>query len=725
MADLKQIIASLIGDNKNVYSNTLVPANHLSQMKLFGIRQGIEPIASQDDGYGSRQKFLANIWKQNKLDLFQDKIWDYTLCLGQCLLYLRPTKEGNYRIDFYKNTQFRTYENKLGDLTEVVIIYSYKVRNQLSGTEGNQRWVKLVIKADTIRVSESETKYSFDYNEFETTGKTYKNTLGFIPCVVIRNKPTGPGGDGEGEFDWLQSQIEEHDRMMASMNSNLLFFGSPSLVSTRSPQEIMETIETESSALTQNRVLSSAAGWYGSTTPSSYKQDPFVYRNNGGVRVKRVVGNVQPDERFGYISPDPITPDHAQHVREMREALHFALGGIDERGMNLNATAYEMKSIYGRVSATAMKKCRAIYDHGFCKLLEMAIAAEEDLFRQSLAFALKKDISEISDGLINELGQAGKLPPNLFGLPPMGSREINWRWRGPVFERSPKDLQMVSIVARNMQELGVRSLEALKLVFEDKTDKELEGMLEGGYPFRYMSSVASTTQQMIGLYQQMLGVPSQDDPNIPMGALIPIQPLVNRSIQTLYKELNYEPDNEPVRPGDPPTYNTGQSDFDAYTASIQSANVPGQLGNTTSTPAFGTAQSPNGAVPATSAGGAVSPTDNSGFPSPLSATGIKPFPVTGEGQPMGNSVQQGSLPPEFAAAIPTAGTTATLPTTSPVQSEQSVLGSSVSAGSPIPPDLAVGAGQPGSIWQQLFPNFTAAVKPINAERSRGKRSRKK
>ena len=705
MADLKQMVDALVGGNKNVFSNTLVPANHLSQMKLFGIRQGIELIVSQDDDFGSRQKFVTNIWKQNKLDLYQDKIWDYTLCLGQCLLYLRPTKEGNYRIDFYKNDQFKTYENKLGDLTEVVIVYSYKIRNQLAGNGGNQRWVKLIIKSDTIEVSESETKFSFDYEQFSTKGKVYKNTLGFIPCVVIRNKPVGPGGEGEGEFDSLQSQIEEHDRMMAAINSNLLFFGSPSLVSTRSPQEIMEAVEADSQNLTNKRVLSSAAGWYGSTTPSNYKQDPFIYRNGGGVRVKRVVGNVQPDERFGYISPDPISPDHAQHVREQREALHFALGGIDERGMNLNATAYEMKSIYGRVSATAMKKCRAIYDHGFCKLFEMAIAAEEDLFRQSLAYALKKDISEMSDELIGQMMADGKMPGNIFGLPPLGSRELTWRWRGPVFERSPRDLQMVSIVARNMQELGVRSLEALKVVFEDKTDKELEGMLEGGYPFRYMSSVASTTQQMIGLYQQMLGVPSQDDPNIPMGALIPIQPLVNRSIQTLYKELNYEPDNEPVRPGDPPKYNTGQSDFDAYTASIAPSAVPGQPSDATT----------NGAVPATVSGGTVSPADATGFPSPLAAAGIKPYPVTGEGQSMGNSVQQSSLAPEFSAIIPTAGSTAV--TTSPVQSEQSVLGSSVPAGSPIPPDLAVGAGQPGSVWQQLFPNFTAAIKP--------KRSRKK
>jgi len=710
MADLKQIIDALVGGNKNVYSNTLVPANHLSQMKLFGIRQGIELIVSQDDDFGTRQKFVTNIWKQNRLDLFQDKIWDYSLCLGQTLLYLRPTKEGNYKISFYKKDQFRVYENNDGDLTEVVIVYSYKVRNQLTNNGGNQRWVRLVIKSDVIEVSESDTKFSFDYDSFTGQGKKYKNSLGFIPCVVIKNKPMGAGEEGEGEFDFLQSQIEEHDRMMAAINSNLLFFGSPSLVSTRSPQEIMEAIETESPALSQKRVLSSAAGWYGSSTPSSYKQDPFVYRNGGGVRVKRVVGNVQPDERFGYISPDPISPDHAQHVREQREALHFALGGIDERGMNLNATAYEMKSIYGRVSATAIKKCRAIYDHGFCKLFEMAIAAEEDLFRQSIAYALNKDVADITDEFIAELGEKGKIPPNVFGLPPLGNREVIWRWRGPVFERSPKDLQMVSIVARNMQELGVRSLEALKTVFEDKTDKELEGMLEGGYPFRYMSSVASTTQQMIGLYQQMLGVPSQDDPNIPMGALIPIQPLVNRSIETLYKELNYEPDNEPVRPGDPPKYNTGQSDYDAYTASVQSGAVSGQLGNATT--------APNGAVPATVAGGPVSPTDTSSFPSPLAAAGIKPYPVTGEGQSMGNSIQQSSLTPEFTAVIPTAGsTTTTSPST--IQSPEPVFSSSVPSGAPIPPDLAVGAAVPGSIWQQLFPNVTAAIsKPGKGKRKK-------
>lgn len=688
MTSLSDIIESYLNrDKEGITGNTLVVGNHLAQLKLFGIRKGVELFPEQDDDFDTRKKFIQNIWKQNQLDLYLDRIWDLTLCKGQTLFYLRPTKDGTYKIYFYSRDNFRAYYNADGDLSEVVIRYSYKVRSNWD-TAHNIRWIKIRITSEIIEQSEYEQQPAFD-GEFYTSPNVqkYENTLKFIPCVVVKNLPTAPGEDGVGEFDILRSQIEEHDSQVGAINSNLKFFGNPSLVTTRSPNELMEAaLEPDTPALTRARTLTSAGGWYGSSQASTRKQDPFTYRAGfGGLRVKRIVGNVGPEERFGYIAPDPISPDHTQHVRETRESIHYALGGIDELGINTNATAFEMKAIYGRLATTATKKCRAIYEHGLCKLLEMAIAAEEDLFRLSLATALKRKPEQITDGMIQQLMAKGKIPPGVFGLPPMGSRQVKWRFTGPVFEDSPRDLQLKSIVCRNLQELGVRSLEALRTLFDDKTEKELEGMLEGGYPFRYMSSVANTTQQLLGLYQMMLNMPDQMNMDQPLLASIPLAPLINRSIETLYKELNYDPGLDPIAPGDPPSYNTGFSNFVLPNS--------GAVGN--ATPALPGTASPGNTVPPKP-----NPPGIPNYPTPLAASGILPYSIPE--QPVGSSVQQGGIAPEYSSGIPTPGATVTNPVPNYPQSEQSLLSSQLQAGSPIPPDLAVGADQPGSIWRQLF-----------------------
>jgi hypothetical protein len=43
----------------------------------------------------------------------------------------------------------------------------------------------------------------------------------------------------------------------------------------------------------------------------------------------------------------------------------------------------EVKSLYGKVAATAKQKCLALWQHGLCKLLEMVVFIEEQLFLNS------------------------------------------------------------------------------------------------------------------------------------------------------------------------------------------------------------------------------------------------------------------------------------------------------------------------------------------------------
>lgn len=703
MATLDQILESALKrDGTSASGETLIVANHLAQMKLFGVRQGVEFYPNQDDDWDTRAKFIQSLQKSNKIDIFLDRYWDLLLCKGQMLFYLRPTGE-TYRVYHYSKDEFRAYYNGDGDLNQVVIIYSYKIRSELN--QNQLKWLRLRITNDKIYRSESDSKPSFeglDNMKWGLQEEETVNTLGFIPCVVVNNYTAGPGQDGIGEFEWLKEQIESHDDMMRSMTSNLKFFGNPTLVSTRSSAELTEAGIDDSISLTRP-TLSSNGGWYGSSM-STRKEDPFERgRMSGGVRVKRVIGNVQSDERFGYVAPDPTSPDHAKHIAEVRESIHYALGGIDELGLRSGATAYEMKTIYGKVAATAAKKCLHLYDYGLCKVFELAIAAEEKVFKDTLAVALKLKPEQITDEVAIGLLEKGKIPKGVYGLPPLGDRTIKWRHTGPVFEDSPQDILQKSIVVRNLQELGVQSLEGLKFLFTDKTEKELLNILAGGYPFRYVKEIASSAGQMMSLLNQSLNMPDPTNPNVPLAASINFAPLIQATVDTLYKELNYGKQFDPADPNSVP--------------SKPSYGVPFLPGD-----ALGTSTSTGGSLPMGNAesNGERNNASSAAIPaagSSLAAAGILPPSQYGAGQQsLEGSIQQSSESPEYARPLPVPGGTVNVsqPPSSLSNFQDLQQWSSVPEQFPIPVDLQ---SYPG-IVEQLFPTFTAAAKRVRGKRKR-------
>ena len=182
--------------------------------------------------------------------------------------------------------------------------------------------------------------------------------------------------------------------------------------------------------------------------------------------------------------------------------------------------------------------------YGLCKLLSLIIFNEEKIFRESFAAAIglqrppapiredfpeqvlfeeavnaHQQISKEYEGTLEvEIGNAIKsraLPEGVVGLIPDGDRKIEWRWKGPVFEDGTEDILNSSIVVRNLQELGVNSIEALRYLFPDKTDEERSAMLSG-YPFR----MAQATQQSLGtfltLIENMRQVPHPQAPDLPL-----------------------------------------------------------------------------------------------------------------------------------------------------------------------------------------------------------------
>ena len=65
------------------------------------------------------------------------------------------------------------------------------------------------------------------------------------------------------------------------------------------------------------------------------------------------------------------------YARQYREEIRTALGGVDELGITAGATAYEIKSLYGRAATSATRRCRGLLTYGLCKLLQLIIFNEE------------------------------------------------------------------------------------------------------------------------------------------------------------------------------------------------------------------------------------------------------------------------------------------------------------------------------------------------------------
>lgn len=547
-----RLLKAALERNGDLAGDSLVIQNHLAQMKLFGIRQGVEFFPLQDMNE-IRSSFLRKLWTDNKIDLFLERYWDLLLCKGRLCFYLRPSAGGGYRIYHYDKSQFFDFYDADGNLNEIVIKYSYKVNNATQYNYQSVRWVKLRITKDEIIRYDSDFEPELEQKALAELSPSSRsvNTLGWIPCVVVNNYSINAGQDGIDEFSVLSGQIEAHDRMMSAIRSNVEFFGNPTLISSRSLSELTEgnVIETP-----QHRTSTARQGFYGATTLSTRKENPFTRLDPAtGLRVRKVIANVAPDDRIGYIIPDPVSPDQTRFAAEYRESLHTALGGVDPLGISTGATAYEIKSLFGRTAATAKNRATNLYTYGLCKVFEMAIAAEEYRLRQSIAIALELPMEVINDEGVMMLLQTGespagkKLPKDFrpIGLPPLGDRTIGWRWTGPVFEDSPQDILQKSIVVRNMEEVGVETTQALRWMLPDKTDKEIKNLVTG-FPFREMQESGSALGQHLSILGQMLNTPNPYDPSVPLGISLNNLPVIHQTLAHIERRLNYANSSEPA-----------------------------------------------------------------------------------------------------------------------------------------------------------------------------------
>ena len=577
--------------------DSMIVSSHLAQMRTFIIRRGVEFYADQDS-FAGRRPFIEKVCEENMLEMRLESIVDYFMCDGQGLFYFRPNGD-SYQIMYFPKESYRAYRDQEDKLESVVLRYSFRVRESntidpmmvADGRGGKKKWIQLKVYKDRVEQTISNEKIEFDNENnigMAPTGMqgqttTYENSLNFIPAVEIFNYMDCTGEHtGNGEFDWLANHIMYHDELVKNIRKNLKFFGNPTLVSSRPKHDIVDS-EDESSF---KPTISSQAGFapLGGGRHSTRVSQPFGASVDGSIKVPRVIANLEPTDRVQYMTPDSVSGDQNMYVKQYRQEIRLALGGVDDLDISTAQTAYEIKTLYGRVAATAEKKAKALFTYGLCKLFAMMISNEEKLFEESLCSvlglvrpnppliedfedqeeevflkqqekyekALEKFVKQ-KDNSIAAILETGQIPLGVTGLIPDGSTKVSWRWTGQVFEDSPDDVLQHSIVVRNLQELGVDSIEALKFLFPGKTDDERAAMLSG-YPFRMVQQTQQSINSFIGLLGSLYQLPHPQAPNMPLGAdpNLDLTGFLYRSLEFLRKELSYSGKYQPTSSGDSP-----------------------------------------------------------------------------------------------------------------------------------------------------------------------------
>ena len=560
--------------------DTMIVSSHLSQMRMFMLRRGIEFYAEQDS-YGYRKEFLAKVCEQNMLDMKLDSIVDYFLCDGQGLFYFRPSGD-DYQLLYFPKENYRAYRDQEGNLSSVILRYTFNVQENKGFDNypmsdqrgGKKKYIKLQVYKDRIEQTISDEKIEFENSlggpQVSLPGQveTLTNSLGFIPAVEIYNYMDCTGeAAGNGEFEWLSNQIMYHNELVQNVRKNLKFFGNPTLISSRPKQDIIESGDEN----TFRPTISSQAGFSAIGRSSTRVSEPFGGASmlDGQIRVPRVIANLEPTDRISYLTPDSVSGDQNMYVKQYRQEIRLALGGVDDLDFQAAGTAYEIKTLYGRVAATAEKKARAMFTYGLCRLFALMISHEERMFNESfsVAIGLEKPViplvedypnpeeyekqnekyrknfakyERLKNEALSAILEGGEMPPGVTGLIPDGSTQVDWRWMGEVFEDSSDEILQNSIVVRNLQEAGVGSIEALKYLFPSKTDEERSAMLSG-FPFRVVQQTQQSISQFIGLLGNLYQLPHPQTPDKPLASdpNLDITGFLYRSLDYLRKELSY------------------------------------------------------------------------------------------------------------------------------------------------------------------------------------------
>lgn len=603
---LESLIRSVLErDGKAGGGESTVVALHCQQMREWGVRGGnVELRPVQSDPKQIRLKFFQKLWESNQLSERLDTVMDAFVCRGEILWYFQPDphNQGNYIIEYFvgglnhPDPQFKVFYKKGGrEIEKVYIRYSYD--QETPGTVLKQkRWVKIVIDENSIEHSESLSKPDFDWGfsagsfaNYSPQGdpqfswmqsERFENPFKpHLPVVLSKNNASQLGQPGSDDFYWIQNLIETHEQLVQKAHKNLRMFSNPILITTRSAQDVMsQTTGWANTWASANRYVDGMGTPYsGSTSPVDVpvwgmQRSPFGMQqvNYSEGSLNTIFGNVGEGERFAFIQADAVSGDQNLWIRQLRELIHWILGGVDPlSGISAGATFGEVKTLFGRVQNTSEKKANALFGQtGLCKVFERILWREGNLFKQWL-FALCKrfypqEFSTLADwmqltdettqdiwNLINQdiqaLKQRGVLPsiPEV-GIMPFGDRRITWRYTREVFQNTSREELDRSIAARNEREDGLSQEWVLRKQYPNMTDQEIRNAMSGFSP-RVVQNAAVGIQTTLQLYQQFMQLPDPQNPKAPWGLRLGLPDMLEQAWSTLRRELSYgQPIYEPA-----------------------------------------------------------------------------------------------------------------------------------------------------------------------------------
>ena len=76
--EFQQILTAAKERRGDLSVDSMIVSSHLAQMRMFMLRRGIEFFAEQDT-FGKRRQFIADVCEHNMLDMKLDSIIDYFL----------------------------------------------------------------------------------------------------------------------------------------------------------------------------------------------------------------------------------------------------------------------------------------------------------------------------------------------------------------------------------------------------------------------------------------------------------------------------------------------------------------------------------------------------------------------------------------------------------------------------------------------------------------------
>lgn len=581
------IQAEMLKDGKNGGESTVVSL-HCQQMREWGTRGGnVEFRPVQDDESDRRLVYLNKQAIHNNLAQRLDYAMDALTCRGEVLWYIAPDpeNEGFYLIDFFVGGQnnpepeYKVFYKEGGRQIERIIIrYSYQEER---GMMPQKKWIRIVITRREIEYAETLVKPEFKNGGISPqSSKKYPNPFyPFLPVAISRNNARRLGQQGVDDFYPIKDLVEEHEQLTARAYKNLRMFASPILVTTRAAQEVMSREPGVANTwAAQNRYVDAGNTPYsGSTSPldvpnfgmqRNYFNTSQV--NTTGGALDTIFGNVGEGERFGFIQADAVSGDQNLWIRQLRELIHWCLGGVDPLGISASATFGEIKTLFGRVQNTADKKANALFgDTGLAKVLEYAIWREEQRFKEWLFLFLKQAFpqdtrqinlpQDLTDEICQDIwrlkqeGVLDAIPDQYQGILPLGDRAVTWRFTREVFQNTTREQLDRSIAARNEREDGLSQEWVLRKQYPNLTDQEIRNAMSGFSP-RVVEAAAGSISILMQLFAQFMGIPDPQDPERPWALSLGLDQILEQAILTLRKEISYgAPTYEKADEYQPPT----------------------------------------------------------------------------------------------------------------------------------------------------------------------------